>query len=277
MNPLRRELLNGLLVLVVASLLSVAFSAFQVSFNPLLWVLILFAIVIAVAGYIVFEFVLSAERRETEWLKRIGTPARFEVGPHLGGRGGLALQDAVKAMTPGSDYTVLTYVGPTNPLEVKARDVTFALLMEQLRRGVIREYKRIICFDPDLLAKDQELRSGVLRVGEGPGYVDKSMGEHCRLMMTVKGCSLFVAPALVQSTIILYGSEKTAKTVETIAEDRTSRTIAGVLFFCEPPNGEIIEQFRHIERETERRMFAVHNVLTPAPTASSDGARLKES
>jgi len=33
MSPLRRELLNGLLVLVVASLLSVAFSAFQVSFK----------------------------------------------------------------------------------------------------------------------------------------------------------------------------------------------------------------------------------------------------
>jgi hypothetical protein len=33
MNPIRRELLNGLLVLVVASLLSVAFSAFQFNFN----------------------------------------------------------------------------------------------------------------------------------------------------------------------------------------------------------------------------------------------------
>lgn len=40
MNPFRRELLNGLFVLIVASPLSVAFSAFQVSFNPLLWVLI---------------------------------------------------------------------------------------------------------------------------------------------------------------------------------------------------------------------------------------------
>src|SRR6266436_1039871 len=102
MNPLRRELLNGLLVLVVASLLSVAFSAFQVSFNPLLWVLILIGIAIAVGGYILFEITLgvitSAEQRETEWLKRIGTPARFEVGPELGGRSGLALLDAIKAM-----------------------------------------------------------------------------------------------------------------------------------------------------------------------------------
>src|SRR5690348_5124859 len=110
MTPLRRELLNGLLVLVVASLLRVAFSAFQVNFNAQLWVLILMAIAIAVAGYIVFEFVLSAERRETEWLKKIGTPARFEVGPQLGGKGGIAFLDAITTMTPGTDYTVLTYV-----------------------------------------------------------------------------------------------------------------------------------------------------------------------
>ncbi len=32
MNPIRRELLNGLFVLVVASLMSAAFAAFQVSF-----------------------------------------------------------------------------------------------------------------------------------------------------------------------------------------------------------------------------------------------------
>src|SRR5271167_1505458 len=64
MNPVRRELLNGLLVLVVASLLSVAFSAFQVSFNALLWVLILMGIAIAIGGYVVFEFVLSASERE---------------------------------------------------------------------------------------------------------------------------------------------------------------------------------------------------------------------
>jgi hypothetical protein len=33
MSPLRRELLNGLFVLVVASLLSAAFAAFQVEVN----------------------------------------------------------------------------------------------------------------------------------------------------------------------------------------------------------------------------------------------------
>jgi hypothetical protein len=63
MNPLRRELLNGLLVLVVASLLSVAFSAFQVSFNPLLWVLILIGIAIALGGYILFEITLGVLNR----------------------------------------------------------------------------------------------------------------------------------------------------------------------------------------------------------------------
>ena len=50
MRPVRREFLNGLLVLVVASLLSVAFSAFQVSFNPLLSMLILIGIAIALGG-----------------------------------------------------------------------------------------------------------------------------------------------------------------------------------------------------------------------------------
>jgi hypothetical protein len=67
MNPILRELLNGLLVLVVASLLSVAFSAFQVRFNALLWVLILMGIAIAASGYILFEITLgvitSAEDR----------------------------------------------------------------------------------------------------------------------------------------------------------------------------------------------------------------------
>jgi hypothetical protein len=33
MNPLRRELINGIFVLIVASLLSAAVAVFQVSFN----------------------------------------------------------------------------------------------------------------------------------------------------------------------------------------------------------------------------------------------------
>jgi hypothetical protein len=90
------ELLNGLFVLIVASLLSAAVAVFQVSFNLQLWVSILVGMAIAVAGYVVFEFVLSAEQRETEWLKRIGTPARFEAGPERGGQGGLAFLDAIR-------------------------------------------------------------------------------------------------------------------------------------------------------------------------------------
>lgn len=275
MNPLRRELLNGLLVLVVASLLSVAFSAFQVSFNPQLWVQILMAIAIAVGGYILFEITLgvikSAEDREVEWLKRVGTPARFEVGPQLGGKGGLALQDAIRTITPGSEYTVVNYYGGhLNPIEAKNREESLMLVLEQLRRGTIRDYKRIMCFDPDVVAKDQELRSGVLRVGEGAGTIDKSMGEHCRQILITKNCSLFMAPALVLSTFVLYGSDKAAMSVEIVAQNTKNRTIAGVLFFCDPPNAEIIEQLRQIERETEKRMVAVHKVVFPedeAPTA----------
>ena len=75
-NPIRRELLNGLLVLVIASLLSVAFSAFQVSFNAPLWVLILTDIAIASGFYIVFEltlgFIAASDEREKDWLKRVG-------------------------------------------------------------------------------------------------------------------------------------------------------------------------------------------------------------
>ena len=63
MNPIRRELLNGLIVLVVASLLSVAFEAFQVSFDLQLWVLILTGIAIAVSGCLVLEFIRSANAR----------------------------------------------------------------------------------------------------------------------------------------------------------------------------------------------------------------------
>jgi hypothetical protein len=60
--------LNGLLVLVVASLLSVAFSVFQLTFNAQRWVLILMGIALAVGGHILFEITLgvisSSEERE---------------------------------------------------------------------------------------------------------------------------------------------------------------------------------------------------------------------
>src|SRR5713226_9154103 len=90
MKPLRRELLNGLFVLVVGALISTAFEAFHVEFDIRLWALIVIGVAIAVSGYAVFEFVLSADareratiestrKREEEWLKRVGTPARLDL------------------------------------------------------------------------------------------------------------------------------------------------------------------------------------------------------
>lgn len=80
MNPIRRELLNALFVLVLSTLLSAAIAAFQIKFNLQVWVLILVAAAVALGGYVGFEFVLSAEYREKGWLKRVGTPARLEIG-----------------------------------------------------------------------------------------------------------------------------------------------------------------------------------------------------
>ena len=85
MRPVRRELLNGLFVLVLASLIHAAFEAFHLNFDVHLWALIMMGIAIAVSGYVVLEFVLSADererawaestrRREEEWLKRWELP-----------------------------------------------------------------------------------------------------------------------------------------------------------------------------------------------------------
>jgi hypothetical protein len=298
MNPIRRELLNGLLVLVVASLLSVAFSAFQVSFNALLWVLILMGIAIGVSGYILFEITLgvitSAEdreealaeamrRREEEWLKRVGMPARLVLNQEdRAGAGFAAVAEVVNAMSPGSDYTVMYYVGSEGGGEMPsiqennaaraAREKNFSSILERLKHGTLREYKRIICFDNDVLANDHELKSGVLHVGEGPGTIDRKMGEHCRAMMETKGCSLYVAPAVLRSIVVLYGVDKVCMTVETADQRTGGRTADGLMFFSDPPNGEIVEQFRQMERTTERRMVAVHKVVFPedaAPTAEA--------
>src|SRR5215472_7907445 len=133
MNPIRRELLNGLLVLVVASLLSVAFSAFQVTFNAQLWVLILMGVAIAVGGYILFDITLrvitSAEERENalqestrlreeEWLKRVGTPARLVMNIEGESHVLSAVSDAVKGAEAGADYTVLYYIGTEGSGEI---------------------------------------------------------------------------------------------------------------------------------------------------------------
>ena len=78
----------------------------------------------------------------------------------------LALAEAVKAMSPGSDYTVMYYYGSEGgaerllPKETKTRrEDLYGVVFEQLNRGAIREYKRIICFDTDVLANDHELKS----------------------------------------------------------------------------------------------------------------------
>jgi hypothetical protein len=282
MNPLRRELLNGLFVLVLSTLLSTAIAAFQIKFNLQVWLLILVAAAVVLGGYVVFEFVLSSERRETEglrkteqreleWLKRVGNPARLELGTAP-----IALViDSLRTMRPGTDYTVMLYFDreggssrPRNP----GREPIYRTILEQLSRGTIREYKRLVCFDRDVLASAPELKSGVLRVGEGPGTIDRSLGEHCRVMLETKGCSLYVAPVVLRNnTLSLYGEGKANMSVDTVDQETGSSELAGGMFFFDPPNGEIIEQFRQIERATERRMVAVHTIRFPedeAPTAS---------
>jgi hypothetical protein len=283
MNPIRREMLNGLFVLVVASLMSAAFAAFQLNFNLQLWVWIMIGLAIAVSGYVVFEFVLSAEDRELrfvastedrekEWLKRVGTPARLELNQEGQTAGIVALTDATKAMSPGSDYTIIYYFGKQGGRELQlskeSRELLYRTILEQLKRGKIREYKRIICFDYDVLAIDHELTSGVLRVGEGPGTIDRLMGDHCRLMMETKGCSLYVAPVVLRNyAVVLYGPDKVSMSVDTVDQETGTRAYAGVIFFYDPPNGEIVEQFRQIERATERRMVAVHTIRFPEDAA----------
>src|SRR5438445_3100096 len=131
MNPIRRELLNGLFVLVVASLLSVAFAEFQLNFNVQLWVLILIGIAIAVSGYVVFEITLrlmaasaeSTRQREEEWLKRVGNPARLELGMGAGDAGTGTLVEAVKAIRPGSDLTLMLHLSSEGGRETTLTDM----------------------------------------------------------------------------------------------------------------------------------------------------------
>jgi len=89
------------------------------------------------------------------------------------------------------------------------------------------------------------------------------MGEHCRVMLETKGCSLYVAPVVLRSFVGLYGVDKASITLEVVDQSPGGRKIAGVLLFSDPPNGEIIEQLRQIERATERRMVGVHQVRFP--------------
>jgi hypothetical protein len=272
MSPIRREVLNGLFVLVISTLLSAAIAAFEIKFNLQLWVLIVMAVAIAVGGYVVFEFVMSneeelkkTEQRELEWLKRVGTPARMELNREGEATSVFALNEAANAMSPGSDITVLLYVGsePHRREATTIRNRSFGVLVEMAKNGRFREYKRIICFDHHVLANDPELKSGVLRVGEGPGTIDRGMGEHCRAMLQTKGCSLYVAPALLRFSVIMFGVDKVSISVETSDPNSGGRTAVGIIFFSDPPNGEIVEQFRQMERETERHMVAVHTIRFP--------------
>jgi hypothetical protein len=272
MNPIRREMLNGLFVLVIASLLSVAFAEFQLNFDVHLWLLILMAIAIAASGYVMFEMALgymaSTEDREKEWLKRVGNPARLELGMGAGAAGTGTLVEAVNAMRLGSDLTLMLHISSEGGREMaftdEARQILYRAIMEQLNRGTIREYKRLLCFDPDVLVNDHDLRSGILHVGEGPGTISRSIGEHCRLMLTTKRCSIYVAPVVLRSYAVgLFGTDKVSMSVDTVDQDTGARTYVGVMFFHDPPNGEIVEQFRQIERATERRMVAVHKIVFP--------------
>ena len=48
--------------------------------------------------------------------------------------------------------------------------------------------------------------------------------------------------------------------------------MAGVSLFSDPPNGEIIEQFRQMERATERRMIVVREIRFPEDVAPTGGS-----
>jgi hypothetical protein len=292
-KPIRRELLNGLFVLVLASLIHAAFEAFHLNFDVQLWALIVMGVAIAVSGYVVFEIALgfmastesrdlafmaatqdreraeveSTRQREEEWLKRVGTPARLELNLGEAGVGLASVLEVLKAMSPGSDFTIMLYYGSEGGKQAlgsnEAFESFFGSILELLKRGTIREYKRIICFDHEVLANDPELRSGVLCVGEGPGTIGRSMGEHCRVMLGTKGCSLYMAPAVLRSVIGLYGTDRASVTLEIVDQSIGGQRVAGVLLFSDPPNAEIIEQLRQIERATERRMVGVHQVRFP--------------
>ena len=119
-----------------------------------------------------------------------------------------------------------------------------------------------------MLANDLEVKSGILRVGEGPG-IYKILAEHCRWMLETKGCFLYVAPVVSRQFVGLFGTDKAAIGIETIEQDTGARRVTGTMFFYDPPNGEIIEQIRQIERTTERRMVAVHTIIFPEDTKQS--------
>ncbi len=83
-------------------------------------------------------------------------------------------------------------------------------------------------------------------------------------MLATKGCSIYAAPVVLRSYVVgLYGTDKVSMSVDTADQNTGDRTVLGVMFFYDPPNGEIVEQFRQIERATERRMIGVHTIRFP--------------
>jgi hypothetical protein len=91
-------------------------------------------------------------------------------------------------------------------------------------------------------------------------------------MLETKGCSLYVAPVVLRAIVGLIGTSKVSMTVETADQNTGGRTVLGVMIFSDPPNGEIVEQFRQIERATERRMVAVHKIVFPEDAVSTAAA-----
>ena len=284
MKPFRRELINGLFVIVVGSLISTAFEAFYVNFDLHLWALIVVGVAVAVSGYAMLTvglgYMASSEVREEEWLKRVGTPARLDFSnPGDGTTAVGSAIEAVKQMKPGSDFTLMYYVGAGGGAEVAAaadgdpRVQLFSLILELLHRGTIREYKRILCFEGEIIQNNHELKSGIIRVGQGPGTIDRLMGEHCRNVLQTRGGSVYLAPAIFRGIIGLYGTEEASLSIETVDPSAGGRRVNGNFVFHDPPNGEIIEELRQIERATERQMIAVREVRFPEDETAAATAR----
>ena len=110
---------------------------------------ILMGIAIAVSGYVVLEFVLSADEREKEWLKRVGTPARLDLYQE-GMAAAASIVEAVKAMSPGSDITIMFYSGSEGGKESllakeghAIREKLFSSILERLNRGTMREISEL--------------------------------------------------------------------------------------------------------------------------------------
>jgi hypothetical protein len=66
---------------------------------------------------------------------------------------------------------------------------------------------------------------------------------------------------------VLCGPDKLSLNIDMVDQATGGRKTAGVMFFRDPPNGEIVEQFRQMERTTERRMVAVHKISFPEDAA----------